>query len=58
MVGMIVILALYTECFSVRLSKIEYIALSIDTTCIGVMREQIWVKVTTSENRIVTMSNV
>lgn len=43
---------------SVRVSNIEYIALSIETTSIGVIREQISVKVTTSENNIETLLNI
>jgi hypothetical protein len=49
---------LYTLFLSVRVSKIEYIAFSIETTSIGVIREQISVKVTTSENRMETLSNI
>jgi hypothetical protein len=36
----------------------EYIAFSIETTSIGVIRLQISVKVTTSENNIETLSNI
>ena len=48
---------LYTPFSSVSLSKMEYIELSIDTTCMGDSRLQISVKVTTSEKMMVTLSN-
>lgn len=43
---------------SVNVSNIEYIAFSIETTSIGVIRLQISVNVTTSENNIETLLNI
>jgi hypothetical protein len=43
---------------SVSVSKIEYIPFSIETTSIGVIRLQISVNVTTSENKIETLLNI
>lgn len=49
---------LYTRFLSVNVSKREYIAFNIDTTSIGVILLQISVNVTTSENKIETVSNI
>nr|CAD7409786.1 unnamed protein product [Timema poppensis] len=47
-----------TPFLSVSVSKMEYMALSIDTTSMGVILLQISVKVTTSENKIDTLLNI
>lgn len=49
---------LYTLLRSVSVSNIEYIPFNIDTTSMGVIRLQISVNVTTSENNIETLSNI
>lgn len=51
-------LTLYTLFRSVSSSNIEYMPFSIETTSIGVIRLQISVNVTTSENSIDTLSNI
>lgn len=43
---------------SVNLSNMEYIPFSMDTTSMGLIRLQISVNVTTSENKIETLSNI
>lgn len=49
---------LYTRFLSVKVSNSEYMAFNMDTTSIGEIRLQISVKVTTSENKIDTLSNI
>lgn len=49
---------LYTRFLSVKVSNSEYMAFNMDTTSIGEILLQISVKVTTSENKIDTLSNI